>query len=235
MLERTGLHKRWFRIHLPDAFPNRDRQWHRQTYRIHLQHRFHGACELIRTLWADPVQVTAQVQVIGWPQLIALQNQRVPVILLAGHFVGLPLTVRALAERVPLRVVARMFRPPLFQHVLTRLARRTGGGLIDGADGRAICRSLKQGETILILADYGMADDVRSAARNAIYRLAQRSGSVVLPLHYLRQGKAYRLYVGMPLSAAELTAEGVQSLYLTWIEQWPAEYLWPRIRRTSTS
>jgi lauroyl/myristoyl acyltransferase len=148
------------------------------------------------------------------------------VILLAGHFIGLPLAVRALAERVPLRVVARMFRHRLFQLLLARLGHRTGGGLIDGANGRAICRSLMQGETILILADYGMAGTSQSAASH-VSRLARRSGAVVLPLHYHRHGRVHQLCVGRPLPLVGLTAEALQSLYATWIQESPAEYLWP--------
>lgn len=216
------------RASLTACFPDRDLDWQRRTHRAHLRRRLGGIFELIESLWASPAQVTGRVHVVGWPQLIALQRQGVPVMLLAGHFIGLPLAVRALAERVPLRVVARMFRHPLFQHLLARLGRRTGGGLIDGADARAICRSLTRGETILLLGDYGMGSDRQSPASDAVSRLAQRSGSVVLPLHYHRQGRMHQLQIGAPLPLAGLTAEALQSMYTAWIQESPAEYLWPR-------
>jgi len=227
-LERIGPGRNAFRSSLAACFPDRDLDWQTRIHRAHLQRRLWGIFELIESLWAGPARVTARVHIIGWPQLVALQRQGVPVILLAGHFIGLPLAVRALAERVPLRVVARMFRHRLFEKVFARLGQRTGGGLIDGADGRAICRSLMQGETILILADYGIAGASHSAASHAVSRLAHRSGAVVLPLHYHRHGKAHQLYLGTPLPLAGLTAEALQSLYTAWIQESPAEYLWPR-------
>lgn len=227
-LERMGPGRNSFSASLAACFPDRDLDWQTRTHRAHLRRRFRGIFELIESLWAGPARVTGRVQIVGWPQLVALQRQGVPVILLAGHFIGLPLAVRALAERVPLRVVARMFRHRLFQQLLARLGHRTGGGLIDGADGRAICRSLMRGETMLILADYGMAGASQSAASHAVSRLAHRSGAVVLPLHYRRHGRAHQLYVGTPLPLAGLTAEALQSLYTAWIQESPAEYLWPR-------
>ena len=226
-LERIGPGRDLFRTSLAACFPDRDLDWQTRTHRAHLRRRLLGIFELIESLWADPACVTGRVHIVGWPQLVALQRQGVPVILLAGHFIGLPLAVRALAERVPLRVVARMFRHRLFQRLLARLGQRTGGGLIDGADGRAICRSLMRGETILLLADYGMTGASQSVASHAVSRLAHRNGAVVLPLHYQRNGRAHQLCVGTPLPLARLTEEALQSLYTAWIQESPAEYLWP--------
>lgn len=228
-LERMGPGRNAFLSSLATNFPDHDLDWRTRTHRAHLQRRIRGIFELIESLWAGPARVTGRVHIVGWPQLVALQRQGVPVILVAGHFIGLPLAVRALAERVPLRVVARMFRHHLFEKVFARLGHRTGGGLIDGADGRAICRSLMRGETILILADYGVAEASQStAASHAVSRLAQRSGAVVLPLHYRRHDRAHLLCVGIPLPLAGLTADALQSLYTAWIQESPAEYLWPR-------
>lgn len=221
-----------FRTPLTASFPKWDMNGHTRAHHAHIRRCLWGIFELIESIWAGPARVTGRVDIVGWPQLVALQHQGIPVILLAGHFIGLPLVVRALAERVPLHVVARMFRHPLFQQALARLSHRTGGGLIDGADGRAICRSLMQGKTVLLLADYGMEGNNQPAASQPVSRLAQRSGSVVLPLHYHRHGGTYRLSIGAPLPWANLTAEALQSQYRAWIEESPTEYLWPRRRRS---
>ncbi|MES1994242.1 MAG: hypothetical protein V4457_11800 [Pseudomonadota bacterium] len=209
-------------------FPERDHHWHGRMHRAHLQRRVSGILDLIRALWGTPDCVMRRVSVINWPQLVTFRQQGVPVILLAGHFIGLPMGARALAERIPLQVVARMFRHPGFHRSLARLARRSGGGIIDGGNGRALYRSLQRGETVLILADYGMAGDAQRVAMGMVLRLANRTGAMVLPLHCKHHGRCYALHVGAPLPSAELGDEALQALYQAWIVASPAEYLWPR-------
>jgi lauroyl/myristoyl acyltransferase len=209
-------------------FPERDRYWHGQVHHAHLQRGVSGILDLIQVLWGTPDSVMRRVSVINWPQLVTFHQQGVPVILLAGHFIGLPMGVRALAERIPLQVVARMFRHPGFYRPLARLTHRSGGGFIDGGNGRALYRSLRQGKIVLILADYGMAGKTQRTAMGMVLRLANRTGAVVLPLHCQHHGRSDTLHVGAPLPPTELGDAALQALYRAWIVASPAEYLWPR-------
>ena len=181
---RSALHPA-----LMNHFPDRERAWYDRIHEVHLQRCALGILDFIRALWGTPQAVMRRVSVQHWPQLVAYREQGVPVILLAGHFIGLPIAVRALAERIPLQVVARMFGHPGLRRPLTRLARRTGGGCSDGGRARALYQHLRRGETVLLLADYGMAEDGRRAAIGVVSRLVERTGAGVLPLAYRRQGQ----------------------------------------------
>lgn len=187
---------------------------------------------LADALWGTPRRALAGVSVTGWPALAALQRQRIPVILLAGHFIDLPVGVRALAERVPLVVVARMFRHPALRRPLARLARRTGGKLVDGRDAREIWRCLRRGETVLILADYPVPGGSR-ATEDRIGRLARATGAVVLPLSCRRVDARLCLAVGTPLTDDQTSDAALRALYAGWIAESPIDYLWPRAPRES--
>lgn len=182
---------------------------------------------LAESLWGTPGRAPAGVSVTGWPAIADLQRRRVPVILLAGHFIDLPVGIRALAERVPLGLVARLFRHAALRRPLARLARRTGGKLVDGGDAWEICRHLKRGETVLILADYPEPAGP-AAATDRIRRLAHATGAVVLPLSCRRVDARLRLSVGTPLPHDQMCDAAVRALYARWIAEAPMDYLWPR-------
>ncbi|HMM44220.1 MAG TPA: hypothetical protein PKE41_01150 [Candidatus Macondimonas sp.] len=183
---------------------------------------------LIESLWGTPGRAPAGVSVTGWPAIADLQRRRVPVILLAGHFIDLPVGIRALAERVPIGLVARLFRHAALRGPLARLASRTGGKLVDGCDAREICRRLKHGETVVILADYPEPAGSPTAT-DRIERLARATRAVVLPLSCRRIDGRLSLAVGMPLGRSELNDEALRTLFAGWIAEAPIDYLWPRI------
>ena len=182
---------------------------------------------LAESLWGTPGRAPAGVSVIGWPAIADLQRRRVPVILLAGHFIDLPVGIRALAERVPLGLVARLFRHAALRRPFVRLANRTGGKLVDGGDAREICRHLKRGETVVILADYPEPPGP-AAATDRIRRLARATGAAVLPLSCRRMDSRLQLAFGTPLPHHQMTDAAVRALYARWIAEAPIDYLWPR-------
>jgi lauroyl/myristoyl acyltransferase len=212
----------------PALFPDGAPAALRGRLRSHFMRRAMALFNLAEAVWGEPGRVLAQVSVTGWPDILALQRRGVPVILLGAHFIDLPLPIRVLAERVPIGLVARMFRHPLAQQPLAALARRTGGSLIDGEDPRAICRSLRRGETVLILADYPQSA-ASPTATDRIERLARTTGAVVLPLLCRRIDGRSWLAVGAPLGRGGLNDEALRALFAGWIAEAPIDYLWPRI------
>ena len=218
---------------LVEALPALARHDVTRLLQAHLYRRAAGVFGFVEALWGRPACILDKASVTGWPQLVQYQRQGVAVILIAGHFIDLPAGVRALAERVPVQLVARLFRHPAFRRPVARLAQRTGGCLIDGGNPKAIVRALQRGGTVLILADYPLDQSLQSApAAERIARLAQWTGAVVLPVGCRREGGRPHLEIGAPLPLESTGDAALQGLYQNWIEAARIDYLWPRrIRR----
>lgn len=212
----------------PALFPDGAPAALRGRLRAYFERRAMALFNLAEALWGDTRRVLVQVSVTGWPDILDLQRRGIPVILLSAHFIDLPVAVRALAERVPIGLVARLFRHAALRRPLVRLARRTGGKLVDGCDAREICRRLKHGETVVILADYPEPAG-SPAATDRIERLARATRAVVLPLSCRRIDGRLSLVVGMPLGRSELNDEALRMLFAGWIAAAPIDYLWPRV------
>lgn len=233
VLQRAEVRHPVMRETLVEALPALAPHEATRLLQAHLRHRAAGAFGFVQALWAGSTRILDKASVTGWPQLVRYQRQGVAVILIAGHFIDLPVGVRALAERVPVQLVARLFRHPALRRPVARLARRTGGCLIDGGNARAIVRALQRGETVLILADYPLGQHPRSApAAERIARLAQWTGAVVLPMGCRREGGRLHLEIGAPLPLESTGDAALQTLYQSWIDVSRIDYLWPRrIRR----
>ena len=216
----------------PALFPDGAPAALRGRLRAYFTQRAMALFNLAEALWGDAGRVLVQVSVTGWPDILALQRRGIPVILLGAHFINLPVAVRALAERVPIGLVARLFRHAALRRPLARLASRTGGKLVDGCDAREICRRLKHGETVVILADYPEPAGSPTAT-DRIERLARATRAVVLPLSCRRIDGRLSLAVGTPLPHDQMTDAAVRALYAEWITQAPMDYLWPRAAGTA--
>jgi KDO2-lipid IV(A) lauroyltransferase len=194
---------RWVAIrNLSLCFPHWQTHQHRSLARDSFSHLGYALFALALALWGSDRRIDKLIQVQGDEQLRHWQRLGMPVLLIGFHFFPNSLAIRALAQRMPIHVVARMFVLPAVARVLRRLARRTGGGYSTGANPRIILTELRRGHTVLMLPDQDIGVrgscftpffGIPAATMTSVARYARLTRAQVMVFRLSPRGRGYVL------------------------------------------
>lgn len=184
------------------CFPYKQAHEHRRLAKDSFSQLGYALFALALALWGSDRRIDSLIQVQGDERLRHWQHEGVPVLLIGFHFFPNSLAIRALAQRIPIHVVARMFVLPAVARALQRLAQRTGGGYSTGANPRIILTELRQGHTVLMLPDQdiGMRGScftpffgIPAATMTSVARYARLTRARVMVFRLSPRGRGYVL------------------------------------------
>lgn len=230
---------------LRQAFPDREDAWLRRTAADSYAHLGREGMSMLRLSRLGREDVIAATEVEGLEELRAAVERGKGVVLVTGHFGNWEIGGAALAARgIPLDVVARRQKNPLFDELINGARRRLGMKVIrQGEATRESLRTLRAGRALALVAD-------QDARRSGLFvpffgrpasthrgpaLLALRSGAPVfmgLAVRLPEGGYLLRLRripapdVQDPAAAVQaLTEEHVLALERA-VREAPTQYLW---------
>lgn len=177
--------------------------------RKHLDALGMGFVETAMSWFAPTENVRALVQMEGLDHVRTALQQGRGALLLAGHFTTMELMARVLALHVPLHVVYRQHKNPLYQHMLERV-HGTHAAIIAHTDLRAVYRALQRNGPLWYSPDQNYAGKlsafapffgVPAATITATARIAAATGAPVIPIRMQRLPgvQGYRITCEPPL------------------------------------
>ncbi len=228
------------------AYPHLTRRQQRQLVKQNMRSSGMAVFETMLGWWRDEQYLNPLFQINGMEHLDSARRQGRGIILLGGHFTSMLLCGRMLATRLPLYILVKKAKNPLFEALMRRHREKYYTGVIDNHDLRAMVRALKNNRICWYAPDqdFGRKQSVfapfmglPTATLTITARLARLSGAAVLPISYIRlpDAKGYQITIEPPLAAYpsgdELQdATRVNQLLETLIESAPDQYLWAHRR-----
>ncbi len=228
------------------AFPHLSAAEQRQLVKQTLRNAGISVFETLLSWWADERWLASVVRIEGLEHLQRVKEEGRGVILLGGHFTCMMLCGRALALRLPFRVMVKRAKNPLFDALMRHYRQKFYAGVIDNHDLRNMVRALKDNQICWYAPDQDFGRrhavfapfmGVQTATLTITARLAKLSGAAVLPISYLRlpEGKGYRIVIYPPLDDfpsgdAVRDATRVNQLIEEQIQEAPEQYLWAHRR-----
>jgi len=225
------------------CFPHWQAHEHRRVAKDSFSQLGYALFALALALWGSDRRIDQLIQVQGDELLRHRQREGVPVLLIGFHFFPNSLAIRALAQRMPIHVVARMFVLPAVARALRRLAQRTGGGYSTGANPRIILAELRQGHTVLMLPDQDIGVrgscfapffGIPAATMTSVARYARLTRAQVMVFRLSSYGRGYVLSLE-PLAqwpdAEDITAmQRLNELLEHSVRSQPSWYFWQHRR-----
>jgi Kdo2-lipid IVA lauroyltransferase/acyltransferase len=148
---------RWSTVmgHLRKGFPEREDGWHRRLARASFRHLGRESMATFRLGSMGPREIRARTEVVGLEALQRAVAAGKGAIVVTGHFGNWEVGGAALAAYgIPLDVVAKGQRNPLFDAELNRNRARMGMTVIERREApRRVLRSLRGGRVVAIVGD----------------------------------------------------------------------------------
>jgi len=148
---------RWGTVmdHLRKAFPDKDDRWHSRLARASFRHLGRESVATFRLGKMDPFHIRTRTEMVGLESLQGAVAAGKGAIVVTGHFGNWEVGGAALAAHgIPLDVVAKRQRNPLFDEELNRNRARMGMTVIERKEApRRVLRSLRAGRVVAVVAD----------------------------------------------------------------------------------
>jgi KDO2-lipid IV(A) lauroyltransferase len=198
--------------------------------------------EMAMCWWWSPEKLRPLVEIKGLEHLDAMLESGRGVILLAGHFSTLEIGARLLALYVPLQVMYRTQRNPMFDSYL--FTKRSGYfvNTVSRKSTRQLIRGIKKGITTWYAPDQDFRRErnvfapfmgIAAASITASSRLAHSSGAAMMPYYPERKkdGSGYILHIEPPLpdfpSGDDLVdATQINQSIEKYARLFPENYMW---------
>lgn len=236
---------------LERAFPDRPRAARRRIAAASYRHLGREGVAFLRMTALAPGEVRERTRVEGMEALRAALAEGRGVLLLTGHVGNWEVGGAALAARgVPLDVVARRQKNPLFERNLTSARERLGMRVVYRHEGaRPILGALRGGRAVALVADQNVREGgvfvdffgTPAATIRGPALMARRTGARVLLGMALREpgGRARYRVLLRPLDVpstgdAQRDDHALLTAYVAGLEeavrQVPEQYFWPHRR-----
>ncbi len=234
--------RRITRTNIGLAFPKLEEKTRQKLVRQNFCFATQAVFESALAWWASEQRLKSLVRVEGLEHVDAALEKGKGVILLGGHYTTLEMGGRLIALYINGYGTYKRAHNPLFEAVMAGNRQRYFAGLIRSTDMRRILRRLKDNKVIWYAPDqdFGIQHSVfapfmgvPTATLTITARLAERSGSLVLPFYseQLADNKGYALRIAPPLQnyptdndIADATA--VNQAIEDQVQRAPAQYLW---------
>jgi len=235
----AGRRRRVGATNLQLCFPHLSEIERAQLLRRHFQLMATAMLEYGYCWYAPAKRLRQLVRVEGMQHLDALKGQ--PVILFAGHFVGLEIGGLRLSADVPMMDLYTRQSNAGLDARLAAMRGRFGGRLVVRTEGvRPMIKGLREGLRLYYLPDqdYGPRDaeflpffGVKAATITGMSRLARVSGAAVVPCFVYRERDGYRLVLDAPLAnfpSDDVVADALRmnTELEARIRQAPEQYFW---------
>ncbi len=228
------------------AFPRLSRQQQQRLVKESMRNSGIAVFETLLSWWGSEKLLNSLAHIEGMEHLQEAWKAQKGAILLGGHFTCMMLAGRMLSTRLPFQILVKKAKNPLFEALMRHYREKYYQGVIDSRNLRAMVRALKNNRICWY------APDQDFGRRHAVFapfmgipattltitaRLAELSGSPVLPISYRRlpKGGGYRITISPPLaefpSGNELQdATRINQLMEQQIQPAPEQYLWAHRR-----
>jgi KDO2-lipid IV(A) lauroyltransferase len=141
--------------HLAHAFPEKDDAWRSRVARASYRHLGREGVATFRWARLSPEEIRERTEVEGLEVLEAAVREERGVVLVTGHFGNWEIGGATVAAYgVPMDVIARRQRNPLFDREINRARERLKMRVIErGEARRKVLRSLRQGRVVAFVGD----------------------------------------------------------------------------------
>ncbi|MDJ0779670.1 MAG: LpxL/LpxP family Kdo(2)-lipid IV(A) lauroyl/palmitoleoyl acyltransferase [Gammaproteobacteria bacterium] len=243
-----GSRTRVLNINLERCFPDESPRAREQIKRGCCENIGISLFELAMCWWWPAARLKPLVDIVGREHLDRVLDRGQGAILLTGHFTSLEIGARLLTLFMPVQVMYRTQRNPLFDSFLYTRRSSYFVNTVSRKNTRQLIRGIRQGVPTWYAPDQDFRRErnvfasfmgIPAATITATSRLVQSSGAAVLPFYPERKadGSGYVLHIAAPLDDFpagddEADAAAVNRSIETWVRREPENYLWilPRFR-----
>ena len=201
-----------------------------------------GIFELFRAWYAPARNLSGLAEIHGLARLQAALSEGRGVMLLTGHFTHTELAVRLLGEALDkkIRVVVRRHNNDCIEHAFEDARSKVFGDSIEKKDLRALLKALRAGEAVVYSSDQNFNYQnafvpffgIPAATLTATPGIIERSGAVMLPLWFYRDGDGrYQITIdhawqnwpsGNALADTHVYMQKLEAV----VREHPEQYLW---------
>jgi KDO2-lipid IV(A) lauroyltransferase len=151
------LRIRWktVRDHLRHAFPQETEAWRNRVARASYRHLGRESVATFRWARSGPQEIRERTEVVGLETLQAAVAEGRGVVLVTGHFGNWEIGGASLAAwGIPMDVIARRQRNPLFDHDINRAREQLKMRVMERSGAiKQILRSLREGRVVAFVGD----------------------------------------------------------------------------------
>ncbi|MGH8539416.1 MAG: lysophospholipid acyltransferase family protein [Stenotrophobium sp.] len=221
------------------CFPDMDETERRRILRANFRMMARFLLEYGYCWYASADQLRRLVRIEGMEHLRALDGK--PVILFAGHFVGLEIAGMRLATEVPIVDIFTRQKHRGIDALISAKRVRFGGRVISRQDGlRPVLRALKEGLRLYYLPDQDLGErdsvfvpffGVPTATITGLPRMARAARAAIVPCFVHREPNGYVLRIeaplaDFPLENLEAAARRMNAELESRILATPEQYFW---------
>lgn len=163
------------------------------------------------------------------------------IIALGGHFTCLEICGRFFGERIPVCLVYKASRNPLFEYIVSRARKRYIKAIIRHKNINEMITHLQKNEVVWYAPDQDFGRirsvwvpwfNVPAATITGVSTLAKKSGALVVPVYFRRDpqggyvGESTNALSNFPSADEVKDAECWQKLLEDFVKKYPEDYLW---------